>query len=42
MQWIHFNSIFRLNEATFVYKNQYVAGDANMKKINFDLGSMYI
>ena len=37
MKWINFNSILRLNEASFMYKNLYVSADSNVKKINFDL-----
>ena len=32
-----FNSILRLNEAAFMYKNPYVLADSNVKKFNFDL-----
>ena len=37
LKWIDFNSILRLNEASFMYKNLYVSADSNVKKINFDL-----
>ena len=37
LKWINFNSILRLNEASFIYENVYVSADSNMKKINFDL-----
>ena len=37
LKWINFNSILRLNEASFIYKNLYVSADSNVKKINFDL-----
>ena len=37
LKWINFNSILRLNEAPFIYKNLYVSADSNVKKINFDL-----
>ena len=37
LKWINFNSILRLNEASFMYKNQHVSADSNVKKINFDL-----
>ena len=37
LKWIHFNSILRLNEASFIYKTLYVSADSNVKKINFDL-----
>ena len=37
LKWINFSSILRLNEASFMYKNLYVSGDSNVKKINFDL-----
>ena len=37
MKWINFNSILRLSEASFMYKNLYVSADSNVKKINFDL-----
>ena len=37
LKWINFNSILRLNEASFIYKNLYVSADSNAKKINFDL-----
>ena len=37
LRWINFNSILRLNEASFIYKNMYVSADSNVKKINFDL-----
>ena len=37
LEMINFNSILRLNEATFVYKNLHVAADSNLKKINFNL-----
>ena len=33
----NFNSILRLNVASFIYKNLYVLADSNVKKINFDL-----
>ena len=35
LNWINFNSILRLNEAEFMYKNLHVS--SNVKKINFDL-----
>ena len=34
---INLNSILRLNEASFMYKNQYVSVDSNVKNSNFDL-----
>ena len=37
LEMVNFNSILRLNEASFMYKNLYVSGDSNVKKINFDL-----
>ena len=37
LKWINFNSILQLNEASFMYKNQYASADSNVKKINFDL-----
>ena len=37
LKWINFNSILRLNEASFMHKNLYVSADSNVKKINFDL-----
>ena len=37
LKWINFNSILRLNEASFMYKNLYVSADSNVEKINFDL-----
>ena len=37
LKWINFNSILRLNEASFVYKILYVSADSNVKNINFDL-----
>ena len=37
LKWINFNSILRLNEGPFIYKNQYVSSNSNVKKINFDL-----
>ena len=37
LKWINFNSILRLNEASFIYKNLYVLADSNVKKINSDL-----
>ena len=37
LKWNNFNTIWRLNEASFMYKNLYVSADSNMKKINFDL-----
>ena len=37
LNWINFNSIFRLNEALFMYKNLCGSSDSNVKKINFDL-----
>ena len=37
LKWINFNSILRLNEASFMYKNLYVSADSNLKKINFFL-----
>ena len=40
LKWINFNSILRLNEASFIHKNLHVSGDvANVKNINFDLGN---
>ena len=36
-KWVNFNSILRLNEASFMYKNLFISADSNMKKINFDL-----
>ena len=38
---INFNSMMRLNEATFMYKNLYVEAYSNVKKINFDLRNRY-
>ena len=37
LKWINFNSILRLNEASFMYKNLHISADSNVKKINFDL-----
>ena len=37
---INFNSILRLNEASFMYKNLHVSANWNMKEINFDLRNM--
>ena len=37
LKWINLNSLFPVNEASFVYKNLYVSADSNVKKINFDL-----
>ena len=37
LKWIKFNSIMRLNEASFMYTNLYVSADSNVKKINLDL-----
>ena len=37
LKWIKFNSILRLNEASFLYKNLYAFSRFNVKKINFDL-----
>ena len=37
LKWINFNSILRLNEASFIYKNLHVSADSNVNKINFDL-----
>ena len=37
LKWINFNSILQLNDASFIYKNQYVSTDSNVKKINFYL-----
>ena len=37
LKWINCNSILRLNEASFMYKNLYVSEDSNAKKITFDL-----
>ena len=37
LKWINFNSILRLNEASFMYKNLYVSADSNVKNIKFDL-----
>ena len=37
LKWINFNSIFRLNEASFMNENLYVSADSNVKKVNFDL-----
>ena len=39
LEMVNFNSIVRLNEASFIYKNLYVSADSNVKKINFDLGN---
>ena len=36
LKWINFNSILRLNEESFIYKNLYVSAHSNVKKINFD------
>ena len=36
-KWINYNSILRLNKASFMYKNLYVSADSNVKKINFNL-----
>ena len=37
LKWINFNSIFRVNAASFMYKLLYVSADSNVKKVNFDL-----
>ena len=37
LKWINFNSILRLNETSFMYKNLYVSADSNLKKIKFNL-----
>ena len=37
LKWIIFNSILRLNEASFMNKNLYVSADSNVKKTNFDI-----
>ena len=37
LKWINLNSILRLNEASFMYKNLYVSADSNVKRIHFDL-----
>ena len=37
LKWINFNSILQLNDASVIYKNLYVSGYSNVKKINFDL-----
>ena len=37
LEIVDFNSILRLNEASFMYKNLYVSADSNVKKINFVL-----
>ena len=37
LKWINFNSILRLNEASFLYKNVQDLADSNVKKISFDL-----
>ena len=37
LKWINFNSILRLNKASFMYKELCVSTDSNIKKINFDL-----
>ena len=37
LKWINFNSIFRLNDASFMYKHLYASADSNVKNINFDL-----
>ena len=37
LKLINFNSILRLNEASFMYKNLYVSADSNVKKIKIDL-----
>ena len=37
LKWINFNSVLRLNEVPFMYKNLYVSADSNVKKINFVL-----
>ena len=34
---INFNSMLRLNEASFMYKNMYGSADSNVKMINYDL-----
>ena len=36
LKWINFNNILQLLEATYMYKNLFVAADSNAK-INFDL-----
>ena len=33
LNWINFNTILQLNEASFMYKNLYVSTDSNVKKI---------
>ena len=37
LKWINFNSTLQLNGASFMYKNQYVSADSNVKKINIDV-----
>ena len=37
LKWINLNSILRLNEASFMYKNMHASADSNVKNINFDL-----
>ena len=37
LKWINFNSILRLNEASFMYKNLCVSADSNVKNIDVDL-----
>ena len=37
LKWINFNSILRLNEASFMYKNLHTSADSNVNMINFDL-----
>ena len=32
LKWINLNSIMRLKEASFMYKNLYVSADSNVKK----------
>ena len=37
VKWINFNSILRLNKASFTNKYLHVAAESNVKKINFHL-----
>ena len=37
LKWINFNGILRANEATFMYKNLYVAAHSNAKKNKFGI-----
>ena len=41
LKWVNFNSILRLNEASFMYKNLYASADSNVKRLTLTSETRY-